>query len=132
MNICRSLISRLVVGLVVGSAVGACEEDTGTGLVTYCANEADTVANCDGISNDCFEPPCHDDCVALGQGAADFSEACGKLWIGVYECIADMSCEGLATWRQALEADTVDYPCGKLESEFRQTCPNVPLFGPNS
>ena len=128
-NLAR-IISRLSLGVLLGAALSACEEEPN--LEGYCANKVALIASCSGQSFDCEESPCYGDCTALGKAAGDFSESCGGLWIEVYECLAEMSCDGLDAWGNALNKGTFDYPCGKLESEFRKTCPDIPLYGPNS
>ncbi len=54
------------------------------------------------------------------------------LWIEIYECFVEMTCEGVEAWRTAQLTGTFDYPCGMLEGEYRKECPEVPLYGPNT
>lgn len=132
MSIASKLAMRLFFGFAVGFAA-ACEDDTQEQeLESLCANKTTQIAACNGVSYDCEQSPCYEDCISLGKDAADGSDTCGELWIGVYQCIVDMTCEGHEEWGHAVQDDNLSYPCGKLEGEFRETCPDVPLFGPHS
>ena len=128
MTIISRLIIRLGLGLALSFGVGACEEDPD--LEASCANRVGLIASCAEMAFDCEVSPCYEDCTSLGEGASDFSDTCGKLWIKNYDCFAEMSCEGVKAWTTAVDEDTFDYPCGKLESEFRKLCPDIPLYSP--
>lgn len=128
-NLAR-IISRLSLGVLLGGLHRGCKEEPD--IEGYCANKDSLSATCAGVSDGCEDAPCYEACTTLWAGAAEFSDTCGDLWIEIYECFAEMPCEGVDAWRTAQLNDTFDYPCGKLESEFRKTCPDVPLYGPNS
>lgn len=130
MHTLSRLITTLSLGLAIAAAVAACEDEPD--LEDYCANKEHLTASCAGFAHECEEAPCFDHCTSLGEAAADFSGACGELWIDTYECFASMSCDGVELWRTAQRADTFNYPCGPLESEFRATCPGVPLYSTNN
>ena len=130
MNNLARFISRLSLGVMHGAIHSGCKEDPD--LESYCANKTGLTASCAGQSVECEKSPCYEDCTTLGHDAAEFSDTCGALWIEIYECLAEMSCDGVDAWRSAQIEDTIDYPCGTLEAEFRKTCPDIPLYGPNS
>ena len=130
MNTIARFISRVGLGVGLGVALGACKEEPD--LEGYCGNKSAFTASCGDEIVECDEAPCEADCVSYGEGAADFSDACGELWIEIYECFVTMSCEGVEAWRTAQRNDTFEYPCGELESKFRAACPDMPLYGPNS
>jgi len=121
-------ISTLGCGLALGVILGACEKEPD--WEAYCADKVNFTAGCGGFPSECEDSPCYKDCTELGESAEDFSAACGALWIEVYECFITMECEDIDAWRTAQNSDTFDYPCGKLESEFRDACPDVPLYSP--
>jgi hypothetical protein len=130
MKILARFISRMGVGVVLGVGLNGCQE--GPDFEGHCANKVSLTASCGDVSVECEESPCFEECTKLGTDAAEFSDACGELWIEIYECFVEMTCEGVEAWRTAQLTGTFDYPCGKLESVFREDCPEVPLYGPNT
>lgn len=98
-------------------------------LEHYCEDVASKSSACSNISFDgCEGDNCFEPCLERAHESADFSDACGNLWIDIYDCLAEMPCPGFSEWEASLQTDSVDYPCGKLEVQFHETCPGVPLY----
>ena len=86
-------------------------------LEHHCSDVNQRAATCNNIVIDPAGPcdGCFDPCLDRAHDAAKFSEACGELWVDMYECLAEMPCEGFPKWEVSLSNDSVDYPCGKIE-----------------
>jgi hypothetical protein len=116
--------------LVAGLAGSTCDKSGERDpLEHYCEDVASRTSVCSNISFDgCEGADCFEPCLDRAHAAADFSEACGDLWIDIYECLVAMPCDGILAWGESLQNDSVDYPCGKLEVQFHEACPDVPLY----
>ena len=86
-----------VIPFALGFVIGACDKDPEDDAIWDRCNtlEASRVACAEIAFEGCEDPPCYEVCTKRGNAAAEFSDQCGNLWMDFYECVADMTCEGL-------------------------------------
>lgn len=122
----RLTVCFAMIGIIIGLTV-ACEKDEPDPFRQQCIESEIAVANCAGYDLECTAN-CFDECTSLGHKAAKSGEDCGKRWLAVHACVSALDCEDLEAWEDAHWAGESGFPCEDLELEFREKCPEAPLF----
>lgn len=115
------LSSRYISSLVLGLALGATHCDDEDEFTKTCRTLCQGLNCADGVDVEA----CTDEHRDRLDAAIDISDACGKRYQEMIECVVALNgCSGVANWESGRGLE-LDYPCRTETEDFLKACPDL-------